>query len=60
MLSQMEAITCESRRLRPWVLLYADDLLLIAKSEEELFREKIHKWCEYMMPMGLWTKFWKD
>ena len=36
----------------PWELLYADDLALIAESEEELI-EKIRRWKDGMEEKGL-------
>ena len=51
-ISVMEVITREARTGLPWELLYADDLVLIAKSKEEL-KEKIGKWKECMEAKGM-------
>ena len=51
-ISVMEVITREARTGLPWELLYADDLVLIAKSEEAL-KEKIRKWKECMEAKGM-------
>src|SRR5271163_617311 len=48
----MEVITREARSGLPWELLYADDLVLIARSEEEL-KDKIRKWKECMEAKGM-------
>jgi len=50
--SVMEVITREARTGLPWELLYADDLVLIAKSEEEL-KAKIRKWKECLEAKGM-------
>jgi len=50
--SVMEAITQEIRTGLPWELLYADDLVLIARDEQEL-KEKISKWKACMEAKGL-------
>jgi len=50
--SVMEVISREARTGLPWELLYADDLVLIAKSEEEL-KEKIAKWKGCMEAKGM-------
>ena len=43
----MEAISRHFRHGLPWELLYADDLALIAETEEEL-RAKIRTWKDGM------------
>jgi len=50
--SVMEVNMRKARSGLPWELLYADDLVLIARSEEEL-REKLRKWKECMEAKGL-------
>ena len=57
--SVMEVISREARTGLPWELLYADDLVLIAKSEEEL-KEKIAKWKGCMEAKGYESKCGKD
>ena len=41
----MEAISREFRVALPWELLYADDLAVIAETEEELI-ERLNEWKE--------------
>ena len=41
----MEAVTHNVREGLPWEMLYADDLVLVRKCEEEL-KEKLRKWNE--------------
>src|SRR5260221_597331 len=48
----LEALSKEFREGLPWELLYADDLALIAESEEKLV-EKIKCWKEGMLEKGL-------
>mgnify|MGYP007071599789 CR=1 FL=1 len=48
----MEALTQEVREGLPWELLYADDLVLMAESSEEL-KEKVMRWKECMEAKGL-------
>ena len=48
----MEALTQEVREGLPWELLYADDLVLMAESIEEL-KEKVMRWKECMEAKGL-------
>ena len=43
----MEAISRESRVALPWELLYADDLAVIAKTEEELIK-RLNEWKQKM------------
>ena len=51
----MEAVTREVREGLPWELLYADDLVLVAESWEEL-KEKLIKWKSAMEKKGLITR----
>ena len=48
----MEAVTHSVREGLPWEMLYADDLVLIGKCEEEL-KEKLRKWNECLKEKGL-------
>ena len=48
----MEVVTREVREGLPWELLYAHDVVLMAKSEAEL-KEKILKWKAHMEAKGL-------
>ena len=48
----MEAITRGSRKGLPWELLYADDLILVAESVEEL-RRKLHSWKVSLEEKGM-------
>ena len=48
----LEALSREFRTGTPWELLYADDLVIIAESEEEL-RSKLSKWKQAMEAKGL-------
>ena len=48
----MEALSREFHTDRPWELLYADDLVVIAESVEELL-EKLKKWKTAMEKRGL-------
>ena len=48
----MEVVTREVREGLPWELLYADDVVLMAKSEAEL-KEKILKWKAHLEAKGL-------
>jgi len=48
----MEAVTRETRRGLPWELLYADDLVLMADSMDEL-SSKIKKWKDYLEKKGM-------
>ena len=48
----MEVVTWGVKEGLPWELLYADDLVLIAQSKEEL-REKVLKWKKCMEAKGL-------
>ena len=41
----MEAVIHNMREGLPWEMLYADDLVLVGKCEEEL-KEKLRKWNE--------------
>ena len=41
----MKAVTHSVREGLPWEMLYADDLVLVGKCEEEL-KEKLRKWNE--------------
>ena len=40
------------REGQPWEMLYADDLVLVGKCEEEL-KEKLRKWNECLKDKGL-------
>ena len=48
----MEAVTHNVREGLPWEMLYADDLVLVKKCEEEL-KEKLRKWNECLKDKGL-------
>ena len=48
----MEVVTQGVKEGLPWQLLYADDLILVAQSKEEL-REKVLRWKECMELKGL-------
>ena len=48
----MQAVTKKAAKGLPWELLYADDLVLIADSEEELKR-KLTTWKDEMEKKGL-------
>ena len=48
----MEAVTQSVREGLPWEMLYADDLVLVGKCEEEL-KEKLRKWNECLKDKGL-------
>jgi len=48
----MDVVSREAREGLPWELLYADDLVLIATSEEELKR-KLHAWRRCLTTKGL-------
>ncbi|XP_065321208.1 uncharacterized protein LOC135928678 [Gordionus sp. m RMFG-2023] len=48
----MDVVAKEMREGLPWELIYADDLVLMANSEEEL-RDKISKWKMTMEAKGL-------
>ena len=48
----MEAVTHSVREGLPWEMLYADDLVLLGKCEEEL-KEKLRKWNECLKDKGL-------
>ena len=48
----MEAVTHTVREGLPWKILYADDLVLVGKCEEEL-KEKLRKWNECLKDKGL-------
>ena len=48
----MEAVTHSVREGLPWEMLYADDLVLVGKCEEEL-KEKLRKWNECLKDKGI-------
>ena len=48
----MEAISRECRVALPWELLYADDLAVIAETEEELIK-RLNEWKENVESMGM-------
>ena len=48
----MEAISRELRVALPWELLYADDLALIAETEEELIK-RLNEWKDNMESKGM-------
>ena len=48
----MEAVTHSVREGLPWEMLYADNLVLVGKYEEEL-KEKLRKWNEFLKDRGL-------
>ena len=48
----IEALSCEFRTGTPWELLYADDLVISAETEEGL-KMKLNKWKTEMEAKGL-------
>ena len=48
----LEALSCEFRTGTPWELLYADDLVISAETEEGL-KMKLNKWKTEMEAKGL-------
>jgi len=48
----MEAISTEFRIALPWELLYADDMAVIAETEEELTK-RLNVWKENMESKGM-------
>jgi len=48
----MEAISREFRVAVPWELLYADDLAVIAKTEEELIK-RLNEWKDNVESKGM-------
>ena len=48
----MEAISREFRVALPWELLYADDLAVIAETEEELIK-RLNEWKDYVESKGM-------
>jgi len=48
----MEAISREFRVALPWELLYADDLAVIAETEEELIK-RLNEWKDNMESKGM-------
>ena len=48
----MEAISREFRVARPWELLYADDLAVIAKTEEQLIK-RLNEWKDNVESKGM-------
>jgi len=48
----MEAISREFRVALPWELLYADDLALIAETEEELIK-RLNEWKDNVESKGM-------
>ena len=48
----LEALSCEFRTGTPWELLYADDLVISAETEEEL-KMRLNKWKTKMEAKGL-------
>jgi hypothetical protein len=48
----LEALSLHFREGLPWELLYADDLVLLAESEEKLI-EKFRHWKDGMKAKGL-------
>jgi len=48
----MEAISKEFRVALPWELLYADDLVVIAESEDDLFK-RLNDWKDNMQIRGM-------
>ena len=48
----MEAISREFRVTLPWELLYADDLAVIAETEEELIK-RLNEWKDNVESIGM-------
>ena len=48
----MEAIPREFRVALPWELLYADDLVVIAETEEDLIK-RLHEWKNNVQNRGM-------
>ena len=51
----MEAISREFRVALPWELLYADDLAVIAETEEELIK-RLNEWKDNVESKGM--RYW--
>ena len=48
----MEAISREFRAALPWELMYADDLAMIAETEEELIK-RLNEWKDNVESKGM-------
>ena len=48
----MEALPTEFRVALPWELLYADDLVVIAETEEDLIK-RLNEWKDFMENRGM-------
>jgi len=48
----MEALSREFRVALPWELLYADDLIVIAETEEDLIK-RLNKWKDFVENRGM-------
>jgi len=48
----MEALSRESRVGLPWELLYADDLVVIAESEDDLIK-RLNEWKDNVESRGM-------
>jgi len=51
----MEALSREFRVALPWELLYADDLGVIAETEEDLIK-RLNEWKEFAQNRGMRVK----
>jgi len=54
----MEAISREFRVALPWELLYADDLAMIAETEEELIK-RLNEWKDIVESKGMRVNIYK-
>ena len=54
----MEAISREFRVALPWELLYADDLAMIAETEEELIK-RLNEWKDNVESKGMRVNIYK-
>ena len=54
----MEAISREFRVALPWELLYADDLAMIAETEEELIK-RLNEWKDNVESKGMRVHMYK-
>jgi len=48
----MEALSREFRVALPWELLYADDLVVMAETEEDLIK-RLNEWKDFMENRGM-------
>jgi len=48
----MEALSREFRVALPWELLYADDLVVIAETEDDLIK-RLNEWKDFVQNRGM-------